>query len=200
LWLYATYHCNLTCSYCLTESSPRIANRRTMTGDAMLDAAREAKALGLTCLGVTGGEVFMLPWFPEALAEMGAILPVVALTNATLFTDRLLDRLQPLADLDVALQISLDSDQPDRNDQFRGPDNFAGLSTRSPSCSTAASASASRPRSSTRPRTNSPVFVVYTAGWASPTTTTSCARSFAAAGPRPKGWASSSSPAMCCPS
>jgi MoaA/NifB/PqqE/SkfB family radical SAM enzyme len=124
LWLYATYHCNLTCTYCLTESSPRIGNRRTMTGDAMLEAAREAQALGLTCLGVTGGEVFMLPWFPEALAEMGAVLPVVALTNATLFTDHLLDRLQPLADLDVALQISLDSDQPDRNDQFRGPDNF----------------------------------------------------------------------------
>jgi MoaA/NifB/PqqE/SkfB family radical SAM enzyme len=125
LWLYATYHCNLTCTYCLTESSPRIANRRTMTCDAMLVAGREAKALGLTCLGVTGGEVFMLPWFPEALAEMGAVLPVVALTNATLFTGRMLDRVQPLAGLDVALQISLDSDEPDRNDQFRGPDNFA---------------------------------------------------------------------------
>jgi len=31
LWLYATYHCNLACSYCLTESSPQIANRRTLS-------------------------------------------------------------------------------------------------------------------------------------------------------------------------
>ena len=30
LWLYATYHCNLACVYCLTESHPRIADRRTL--------------------------------------------------------------------------------------------------------------------------------------------------------------------------
>ena len=38
---------------------------------------------------------------------------------------RQLERLTPLADLDIALQISLDSDLPERNDAFRGPENFA---------------------------------------------------------------------------
>ena len=125
LWVYATYHCNLACVYCLTESSPRIANRRTMSHEAMVAAVAEARELGFTNVGITGGEAFMLPWFAETLVELSAILPTVTLTNATLFTDRLLDRLEPLAGLDAALQISLDSDDPARNDTYRGKDNFA---------------------------------------------------------------------------
>jgi MoaA/NifB/PqqE/SkfB family radical SAM enzyme len=125
LWLYATYHCNLACVYCLTESSPRIANRRTLDADAMVRATREAKQLGFTCVGITGGEVFMLPDFAETLRRVAETLPVVALTNGTLFTERLLARLEPLSDLDVALQLSLDSDEPARNDELRGPENFA---------------------------------------------------------------------------
>jgi MoaA/NifB/PqqE/SkfB family radical SAM enzyme len=125
LWLYATYHCNLACVYCLTESHPRIANRRRLPDETMLQAAREARELGFAGVGVTGGEAFMLPDLPELLAEIAEVLPVVALTNATLFTDKVLRRLEPLAGLDAALQISLDSDVPSRNDEFRGPENFA---------------------------------------------------------------------------
>jgi MoaA/NifB/PqqE/SkfB family radical SAM enzyme len=125
LWLYATYHCNLACSYCLTESSPTIARRRALDRSAMLEAVYEARELGLSCVGITGGETFMLPWFPEALADIGQVMPTIALTNATLFTDRMLEWLAPLAGRDVALQISLDSDRPQRNDELRGPKNFA---------------------------------------------------------------------------
>jgi MoaA/NifB/PqqE/SkfB family radical SAM enzyme len=125
LWLYATYHCNLACVYCLTESSPRIADRRTLAREAMRRAVEEACDLGFACVGVTGGEAFMLPWFPEALVELSAILPTLTLTNATLFTDRMLRRLEPLAGLDAALQVSLDSDEPARNDELRGPDNWS---------------------------------------------------------------------------
>ncbi len=125
LWLYATYHCNLACVYCLTESKPRIAARRTLTRETMTRAVREAKELGFGSVGITGGEVFMLPDFAETLIDVAGVLPVVALTNGTLFTDRLLERLEPLADLPAALQISLDSDEPTRNDAFRGPENFA---------------------------------------------------------------------------
>jgi MoaA/NifB/PqqE/SkfB family radical SAM enzyme len=125
LWLYSTYHCNLACVYCLTESHPRIANRRTLPAETMTRAAREAKELGFGALGITGGEVFMHNDFAETLIELAGILPTVALTNGTLFTDRLLSRLEPLADLPAALQISLDSDEPTRNDAYRGPENFA---------------------------------------------------------------------------
>jgi MoaA/NifB/PqqE/SkfB family radical SAM enzyme len=125
LWLYATYHCNLACVYCLTESHPRIADRRALTRQAMTGAAAEAGELGFGSVGITGGEVFVLPDFAETMIEIAALLPVVALTNGTLFTDRLLARLEPLADLPAALQVSLDSDEPTRNDAFRGPENFA---------------------------------------------------------------------------
>jgi MoaA/NifB/PqqE/SkfB family radical SAM enzyme len=125
VWLYATYHCNLACVYCLTESHPRIAGRRALSRETMTRTAREAKELGFGSIGITGGEVFMLPDFAETMVEVGRILPTVALTNGTLFTDRLLARLEPLAELPAALQISLDSDEPTRNDAFRGPENFA---------------------------------------------------------------------------
>ena len=126
LWLYATYHCNLRCSYCLTESGPRIRRRRELGGDEMLRAVREGAPLGLRRAGVTGGEVFMLPDMPAVLAEMAAVVPTTALTNATLFTDRLIGGLEPLAGNDgFALQVSLDSAEADHNDRLRGPRNFA---------------------------------------------------------------------------
>ena len=125
LWLYATYHCNLACTYCLTESSPRIADRRALDPGAMVAAVAQARELGIRRVGITGGEPFMLSGFPELLAEIGEMLPTLALTNATLFNERMVERVAALADADVALQISLDSDQPTRNDEFRGPDNYA---------------------------------------------------------------------------
>jgi len=125
LWLYATYHCNLACSYCLTESYPRIADRRELNDVDMLEAVSVARELGFSSVGVTGGEIFMLRSFPETLGEMAKILPVLALTNGTLFTDRLLDRLAPLEGADVAFQLSLDSAQPRANDALRGRGNFA---------------------------------------------------------------------------
>jgi MoaA/NifB/PqqE/SkfB family radical SAM enzyme len=124
LWLYNTYHCNLACSYCLTESSPTITDRRILRPETLVRAAREAEALGFTCIGITGGETFMQPRFAETMIEIARILPTVALTNGTLFTEAMLSRIEPLANLDAALQISLDSDEPARNDELRGPENF----------------------------------------------------------------------------
>lgn len=125
LWLYATYHCNLACSYCLTESRPGIVDRRTLDRATLIGLAEEARELGFAGLGVTGGETFMLADFPETLEALSLILPTVALTNGTLFTDRLLDRVASLATRDVELQISLDSPDADVNDALRGPENFA---------------------------------------------------------------------------
>ena len=113
----------------------------------------EAAPLGFGRVGVTGGEVFMLPGMADALAEIAGMLPTMALTNGTLITDRLLRRLAPLAGHDgFALQLSLDSADPARNDGLRGPGNFAKV------CrigrrgfSIAGSACASPPPSSTRP-------------------------------------------------
>jgi MoaA/NifB/PqqE/SkfB family radical SAM enzyme len=124
LWLYANYHCNLRCVYCLTDSAPEVP-RRILLVPQMLEAAEQAKALGFRSLGVTGGEPFLIPRMPDILAQLARVLPVIVLSNATLFTAKLLDRMRPLAELPVTVQISLDSAEPDINDEFRSPRNFA---------------------------------------------------------------------------
>ncbi len=50
LWLYSNYHCNLVCTYCLTESGPKVA-RRELDPVTMLDLAREAKGLASLASG-----------------------------------------------------------------------------------------------------------------------------------------------------
>jgi MoaA/NifB/PqqE/SkfB family radical SAM enzyme len=124
LWLYANYHCNLTCTYCLTESAPAVA-RRQLPVERLAEIATEARSAGFTALGVTGGEPFLVGGLAGALAAMAAELPTLVLSNGTLFTRRLLAELAPLAGLDFAVQISLDSADPAVNDDMRGPRNFA---------------------------------------------------------------------------
>jgi len=123
VWLYSNYHCNIACRYCLTESGPGVPSRE-LTPAAMLETAAQARELGFTELGVTGGETFLMPSMPELLAQLSAILPVVVLTNATLFSRRLLDRIRAVSGLPVALQISLDRPDADPNDAMRAPGNF----------------------------------------------------------------------------
>jgi MoaA/NifB/PqqE/SkfB family radical SAM enzyme len=124
LWLYANYHCNLVCSYCLTESAPQVA-RRQLAVERLPQIAAEARAMGFTALGVTGGEPFLVAGLPAALGAMAAELPTLVLSNGTLLTRRLLAELEPLAGFDFAIQISLDNAEPELNDEMRGPHNFA---------------------------------------------------------------------------
>jgi MoaA/NifB/PqqE/SkfB family radical SAM enzyme len=123
VWMYANYHCNLACTYCLTESFPKAA-RRELGQRRMLALAAEARALGFTALGVTGGEPFLLPDLPELLVELASVLPLVCLSNGTMFTRDRLERLRPLAGLPAQIQVSLDRPDPDTNDAMRGPENF----------------------------------------------------------------------------
>jgi len=123
VWFYSNYTCNLTCSYCLTESGPGVPTRE-LSRQTMAELSAEAAELGFKQLGVTGGEPFLLSDMPERLAEMADVLPVTVLTNATFFNDARLGRLEPLRTRDVSLQISLDSAEPVINDAMRGPENF----------------------------------------------------------------------------
>ncbi|GAC1441516.1 MAG: hypothetical protein NVS2B8_02560 [Vulcanimicrobiaceae bacterium] len=124
LWLYSNYHCNLACAYCLTESAPSAA-RRVLDRDLIGKIAVGAVAEGFTSFGVTGGEPFMRPDMVDILLELEAHLPVLVLSNATLFSGRVLDDVRRLAGKRVAIQISLDSASPQENDEMRAPENFA---------------------------------------------------------------------------
>ncbi len=123
LWFYSNYHCNLRCTYCLTESAPGVG-RREFGNDEIISRAREGRDLGFTGFGVTGGEPFVLDYMPELLSALGSELPTVVLSNATVFNRRRLREMEPLADLPVQVQISLDRPDPDDNDEMRGPANF----------------------------------------------------------------------------
>ncbi|MDQ3641990.1 MAG: radical SAM protein [Actinomycetota bacterium] len=124
VWLYSNYHCNLACTYCLTDSAPS-SPRRELSVEAMVTVARQAEQLGFGALGVTGGEPFLRPDMAETLAAMAVVLPTVVLSNATLFGGERIDRLRPLADLDVAVQVSLDRVEASANDELRAPGNHA---------------------------------------------------------------------------
>ena len=50
LWLYANYHCNLTCAYCLTESAPGSDRAPATTG-----AGTAATAAGRRTTAGAGG-------------------------------------------------------------------------------------------------------------------------------------------------
>jgi len=124
VWFYANYHCNLECSYCLTESGPNV-KRRALSPEYMVAAAHEAKSLGFRSIGVTGGEPFMVSSMPETIAAISDILPVVVLSNATLFHGSRLDRVvAALAGKDVHIQISLDAPDAEENDSKRGDENW----------------------------------------------------------------------------
>ena len=124
VWLYSNYHCNLACTYCLTDSAPS-SPRRALSAEAMVTVARQAEELGFAAVGVTGGEPFLRPDMAETLAAMAAVLPTVVLSNATLFGGERIDQLRPLADLDVAVQVSLDRVEASANDELRAPGNHA---------------------------------------------------------------------------
>ena len=124
LWFYANYHCNLECTYCLTESGPAVP-RRILDSTTLLDIVQQAPALGFTSIGITGGEPFMLTSMPDLIEQISEVLPVIVLSNATLFTGRRLERVAAFAGRNIQVQISLDAPDAAPNDTKRGEDNWA---------------------------------------------------------------------------
>ncbi len=124
VWFYSNYHCNLTCNYCFTESSPSV-DKRALDPDQIIRLAHQAAELGYTEFGITGGEPFLLPYIVDVLKELSDIGPTIVISNATVFGPRRFARATELAGRDVHIQISLDAAEPVLNDEMRGPENFA---------------------------------------------------------------------------
>ena len=91
----------------------------------MIEAVHQAKELGFTSVGITGGEPFLQPWMPDVLAEIGTVLPVIVLTNGTMLTrTSIRERLLKCQGLPVQLQISVDDPDPQVHDIQRGEGTF----------------------------------------------------------------------------
>lgn len=119
LWVYVNFHCNLHCDYCCVRSSPT-ARRRELGIDRARRIAREAPALGVRELFVTGGEPFLLNDIDDIVIALAEAAPVTLLTNGMLFKGARLAALERLPRERVTLQISLDSPDSALHDAHRG--------------------------------------------------------------------------------
>lgn len=123
LWVYTNFDCNLACTYCCAESSPKAAARRFDPALAV-EVFEEFTAQGGREVFLTGGEPFMHPEL-DALAAAAAGLERTILTNGMIFAKGNRRRTLESLDRDVVLQISLDSATPALHDRQRGAGSWA---------------------------------------------------------------------------
>ncbi|NUP88679.1 MAG: radical SAM protein [Candidatus Sumerlaeia bacterium] len=119
--------CNLTCSHCFVESSPRNHTHEFMTLDQVRHSIAEAVREGVRDFGFTGGEPFIHPQIIDVLALALEAAPALVLSNGTLFTAKMARRLRALVDqaphpLDI--RVSLDGDTAAQHDAVRGEGAF----------------------------------------------------------------------------
>ena len=119
LWVYTNYDCNLSCSYCVAESTPR-APRNAIGLDNAHGIVDEAVDLGFSELFFTGGEPFILDEIYDMLSYASAHLKTTVLTNAMLFNGRRMARLLDIANPNLQVQVSLDGGRAEHHDAYRG--------------------------------------------------------------------------------
>jgi MoaA/NifB/PqqE/SkfB family radical SAM enzyme len=119
LWLYTNFDCNLTCSYCVAESSPTTP-RRALGVNNVQRLVDEAVALGFQKVFFTGGEPFILPEIYDMLAYASQRMQTTVLTNAMLLRGKRLDKLCAIANENLTIQVSLDGGSAEPHDAYRG--------------------------------------------------------------------------------
>jgi MoaA/NifB/PqqE/SkfB family radical SAM enzyme len=119
LWIYTNYDCNLSCSYCLAESSPK-ASRRAISRSDIKRLVDEAVELGFDHVYFTGGEPFLLEDIYEILAYTSERMRTSVLTNAMLLKGRRLEKLCAIRNDNLIAQISLDGSSSKQHDAYRG--------------------------------------------------------------------------------
>ena len=124
LWIYTNYDCNLSCTYCVAESHPR-AERRGLGMPVFRRLVDEAASLGFEEFFLTGGEPFILGDMHERISLAAGLLPTTVLTNGMLLSGPRLEKLLPMRDLPLTLQISLDGHLPELHDAYRGAGAWA---------------------------------------------------------------------------
>jgi len=124
LWIYTNFDCNLRCTYCVAESSPRTA-RRALSFEVIQQLLDEAESLGFEQLFFTGGEPFILDDIYEKLDYASNLFPTTVLTNGMLFRGKRLQKLRSNASDNLSIQVSLDGAQPELHDAYRGEGTWA---------------------------------------------------------------------------
>lgn len=116
-----TYHCNLSCVHCLSDSGGRRAGE--LTTDQCRQVIDQLARQKVFQFNIGGGEPFMRPDFLDLMDyahERGMVTCIS--TNGTLIDDRVAARLDHKL---VYIQVSLDGATPAANDPIRGAGSFA---------------------------------------------------------------------------
>lgn len=119
LWLYTNFDCNLTCTYCVAESSPT-TSRRALSLNKVRRLVDEALELGFRKVFFTGGEPFILTEIYDMLAYASSCMKTTVLTNAMLLRGQRLDKLCAIANENLSIQVSLDGGRAEPHDAYRG--------------------------------------------------------------------------------
>lgn len=130
LWVNTGTLCNIECAHCYIESSPRNDRLVYLSAIELRPYLAEAKRLGATEIGFTGGEPFMNPDTPAMLRDaLAAGFRALVLTNAMRPMMRpgvriALEALHAEHGERLVLRVSLDHYAADRHDAERGPGAF----------------------------------------------------------------------------
>lgn len=114
LRLSVTDRCNLRCRYCMpSEGIPKLRHGETLSYEELLRVSRQAVALGIEKIRITGGEPLVrkgIVEFADRLAGLSGLRELVMTTNGL----RLEELARPLRQAGVQrLNISLDSLRPE---------------------------------------------------------------------------------------
>jgi MoaA/NifB/PqqE/SkfB family radical SAM enzyme len=118
LMLHLTGRCNLECQHCYMEGSPR--RREYLPFEWIEQALRDAPAMGIGSLFLTGGEPLLYPRFSDVAHVAADVkgLSTTVCTNATLVRSREADL---FASLGFSVHVSIDGEAM-YHDSFRGLD------------------------------------------------------------------------------
>lgn len=122
-YLYLTSGCNLACRHCWVK--PRFIDGRPDPQDCidperLFAAVAEAKTLGLTHAKLTGGEPLFHPRFRDIAGGLSARgIEMDMETNGVLLTPELASFIKNATKISF-ISVSLDYDNPESHDAFRG--------------------------------------------------------------------------------
>jgi len=120
--------CNLWCTHCFINCSPKNHSFGFMSRRQVREYLAESVRLGVKEYYFTGGEPFMNREMLDILSDTLALGPASVLSNGLLINARLAKELQRLAAnslYTLELRISLDGFSAETNDPIRGANTFA---------------------------------------------------------------------------
>ncbi len=119
LWIYTNYHCNLSCPYCLAQSTPTV-DPRSISIETIFKIIDQAPTAGFSHIYFTGGEPFLRPDIFQILDYSAKRLPTTVLTNAMLLQGKRLKKLIEIRQPNLYIQVSLDGASSAQHDPNRG--------------------------------------------------------------------------------